>query len=349
VLTIREQIETREEAQLAPAATNSRGVQRLIPEEPCAIRTEFQRDRDRIIHCRAFRRLQAKTQVFLSPAGDHVRTRLTHTLEVTQIARTIARALRLNEDLTEAIGLGHDLGHTPFGHVGERALAERFPAFRHNEQSLRVVDCLEKDGHGLNLTQPTRDGILRHSKPESGIAGEMAGRPVSAEAQVVKVADGIAYINHDLEDSLRYGMFGLNELPSSTRTILGERHSERINTLVTSVIRASTPLLSESVDGRQVVVLEPEVLAAADDLRHFLFDRVYWPINNLPPTQHAAQIVRDLFDYYLERPDLVPVPSGGVGRNESNARRVTDFIAGMTDRLARQRYEELFLPRPQEI
>ncbi|MEA2529913.1 MAG: dGTPase, partial [Thermomicrobiales bacterium] len=201
--SIRETLEAIEERHLAPVATRSARAARRRPEEPSSVRTSFQRDRDRIIHTKSFRRLMHKTQVFIAPAGDHYRTRLTHTLEVTQIARTIGRALRLNEDLIEAIGLGHDLGHTPFGHAGETALAEVLPGFRHNEQSLRVVDLLEKDGQGLNLTEPVRDGILRHSKPNHEITGAFSGHPASAEGEVVKIADGVAYINHDLDDALR--------------------------------------------------------------------------------------------------------------------------------------------------
>lgn len=219
--SVREQHEARERLWFASAATLSADATRQSDEPRCALRTDFQRDRDRIIHCKAFRRLKYKTQVFLSPSGDHVRTRLTHTLEVTQIARTIARALNLNEDLTEAIGLGHDLGHTPFGHAGERALAEVFPGFRHNEQSLRVVDFLERDGEGLNLTQQVRDGILRHSKPIESITGEVSGRPHTAEAQVVKIADGIAYINHDLDDAIRGQMIQERDLPQLVVARLG--------------------------------------------------------------------------------------------------------------------------------
>src|ERR671913_295567 len=238
-MSIRERLEEHEERLLAPAGTPSRGARRSAPDPECMLRTAFQRDRDRVLHSKSFRRLMHKTQVFIAPAGDHYRTRLTHTLEVTQIARTIGRALQLNEDLIEAIGLGHDLGHTPFGHAGETALADAFPGFRHNEQSLRVVDHLERDGRGLNLTFPVRDGILRHSKLRSGITHSAAGQADTLEGEVVRIADGIAYINHDLDDALRAGLVAAEAVPPDIVEILGATHSRRINTLVTDVIAHS--------------------------------------------------------------------------------------------------------------
>src|SRR4051812_15391914 len=229
---IQHHLDEREEIILSPLAVHSASATRRVPEEPSPVRTPFQRDRDRIIHSKSFRRLKYKTQVFIAPAGDHYRTRLTHTLEVTQIARTIGRALRLNEDLIEAIGMGHDLGHAPFGHAGETALSSMFPGFRHNEQSLRVVDVLEKDGKGLNLTDAVRDGILRHSKPNEDITGNVSGKPGSLEGEVVKISDGIAYINHDLDDSIRAGLLEQSEIPRGVIEELGVSHAERINTLV---------------------------------------------------------------------------------------------------------------------
>src|SRR5687767_4130749 len=267
-----ELIEAATLASWATLATSSRG--RELLEEPDALRTSFQRDRDRILHTKAFRRLKHKTQVFIAPEGDHYRTRLTHTLEVTQIARTIARALRLNEDLIEAIGLGHDLGHTPFGHAGETALAESFPGFRHNEQSLRVVDRLERDGRGLNLTHAVRDGILRHSKLRSGITHAAAGHAQSLEGQVVRIADGIAYINHDLDDAIRAGLIAMNDVPFEIIEVLGPSHASRINTLVTDVIAHSIT----SVAPGAIAISEP-IQTAADELREFLFRRVYTPLN----------------------------------------------------------------------
>src|SRR3954470_23364284 len=263
--TVRESVEQREEQHLAPAGTPSRGAFRSAPDPECNLRTAFQRDRDRVLHSKSFRRLMHKTQVFIAPAADHYRTRLTHTLEVTQIARTIGRGLRLNEDLIEAIGLGHDLGHTPFGHAGETALAESFPGFRHNEQSLRMVDLLERDGRGLNLTNQVRDGILRHSKSRSGITHPAAGQPDTLEGEVVRIADGIAYINHDLDDATRAGLIAIEDVPAEVFTVLGASHGERINTLVNDVITAS------DIERGGPILLSSDVRQAADTLREFLF------------------------------------------------------------------------------
>ena len=233
-------METDEDRRLSPLATRSQDAFRAIPEEPSPVRMEFQRDRDRIIHTKSFRRLMHKTQVFIGPSSDHYRTRLTHTLEVTQIARTIGRALRLNEDLIEAIGMGHDLGHTPFGHAGETAIGRFWPGFRHNEQSLRVVDVLEKDGHGLNLTEQVRDGILRHSKTNEEITGAVSGKPGSLEGEVLKISDGIAYINHDLDDAIRAGLISIGDVPTLARARLGDSHASRINSLEQYVLVEQT-------------------------------------------------------------------------------------------------------------
>ncbi len=347
--SVRERSEQRERSWLAPAAALAADATRQIDEVRCDLRTEFQRDRDRILHCKAFRRLKYKTQVFLSPAGDHMRTRLTHTLEVTQIARTIARALELNEDLTEAIGLGHDLGHTPFGHAGERAMAAVFSGFRHNEQSLRVVDCLERDGRGLNLTNQTRDGVLRHSKPVETITGEVAGTPSTAEAQVVKIADGIAYINHDLDDAIRGGMLRLSDLPSIVINCLGDSHAKRIDTLVADVVSRSRPNLQVPFSGSALIELSAETLQATDALRNFLFDRVYNPINEQPATLNAERIVQSLFAYYVEHPDDLPSIIAPAVSGDSIDRRVADVVSGMTDRYAIHCYEDLFMPRSEEL
>lgn len=344
-MDIRQRIEEREESWLCPAAARSRDASRQQPEEYSAVRTAFQRDRDRIIHSKAFRRLKFKTQVFLSPDGDHYRTRLTHTLEVTQIARTIARALRLNEDLTEAIGLAHDLGHTPFGHTGERALATVFPNFRHNEQSLRVVDLLENNGQGLNLTDLTRDGILRHSKPEQQITGEMAGTPATAEAQLVKISDSIAYMNHDFDDAVRSGILKESDLPETVRKRLGDRHSTRINTLVLDVIESTAPRLEQPVAGQQVVTMSGEITEAANLFRNWLFERVYRPVNDLESTKAAGQIVIDLFELLVRLPELID-RYGAYGDAESSIeRRAADAVAGMTDRFALQLHSELVSSR----
>jgi dGTPase len=338
VTTIRDSLETREEQLLAAAGTPSRGVQRPAPEPECDLRTAFQRDRDRVLHSKSFRRLMHKTQVFIAPAGDHYRTRLTHTLEVTQIARTIGRALLLNEDLIEAIGLGHDLGHTPFGHAGETALAEAFPGFRHNEQSLRVVDHLERDGRGLNLTFPVRDGILRHSKLRSGITHSAAGAADTPEGEVVRIADGIAYINHDLDDAVRAGLVAMDDVPSDVIDVLGPTHSRRINTLVTDVIAHSNTSVAPGV-----ISISTPVQRAADSLREFLFRQVYTPLNEDANTQRAQHIVRALYAHFLEDPERLPAEHRSRSDEES-PRRVADFVASMTDRYAIELYEAIFVP-----
>jgi len=343
--SIREQLERHEAGWLHPIATPSAAAPRRRAEEESPVRTAFQRDRDRVTHSKAFRRLKRKTQVFISPDGDHFRTRLTHTLEVTQIARTVGRALRLNEDLVEAIGLAHDLGHTPFGHAGERALSEVFPGFRHNEQSLRVVDRVENDGHGLNLTEPVRDGILRHSKPVGAIAGEAAGHPATAEAQVVKLSDGIAYINHDLDDALRAGMLVLDEVPSAALDVLGQRHSNRIDTLVRDAIVESAARLSESTGGDQLIGLSRTVLGAADALRDFLFERVYDPINRAGETRKAQRVVQWLYLHHVAHPDEVPTEFAHALADDGVERVAADYVASMTDRYALARFEELYVPR----
>jgi len=338
VASIRERLEAREAHVLAAGATPSRGVQRPSLEPECDLRTSFQRDRDRILHSKSFRRLMHKTQVFIAPTGDHYRTRLTHTLEVTQVARTIGRALFLNEDLIEAISLGHDLGHTPFGHAGETALAEAFPGFRHNEQSLRVVDHLERDGRGLNLTFPVRDGILRHSKLRSGITHSAAGEADTLEGEVVRIADGIAYINHDLDDALRAGLVGMDEVPADVVEVLGATHSRRINKLVADVIAHS-----EASSAPGVIAISPHVRQAADSLREFLFRQVYTPLNEDANTQRAQHIVRALYAHFLEDPDRLPAEYRSRSDEES-PRRIADYVASMTDRYAIELYEEVFVP-----
>lgn len=339
-LNIRESLEESEDHALSPLARRSRAARRARPEEPSSVRLEFQRDRDRIIHTKSFRRLKHKTQVFIAPAGDHYRTRLTHTLEVTQIARTIARALRLNEDLVEAIGLAHDLGHTPFGHAGEVALAEVFPGFRHNEQSLRVVDYLEKDGAGLNLTDAVRDGILRHSKPRSGITGSVAGSPGSLEGEVVKIADGVAYINHDLDDALRAGIVRPEEVPSEVMEVLGASHASRIDTLVRDIIEQS-----ETVNSPGRIAMSEQVRIAADSLRDFLFDKVYTPLNGRPDTLRAQALVRALFEHFREEVERIPSDYCASGPQDTPDRRAADFVSSMTDRHAVETFQALFVPR----
>ena len=330
---VRAALEARE-ASLSPFAArsaHSRGRDR--PEPPSTVRLEFQRDRDRIIHSKSFRRLKNKTHVFIAPTGDHYVTRLTHTLEVAQIARTISRALNLNEDLTEAISLGHDLGHTPFGHRGEDALAELLPeGFSHNEQSLRVVERLERGGQGLNLTWEVRDGILHHSKPREGVMVS-TDLPATLEAQVARLSDAIAYLNHDIADAIRAGLLSDEDLPKRVRQTLGTRHSQRINTLVCDIVErswASTGLLGEDVE--PAIDMSAEVLAATDELREFMFRRVYLWEDAQPQAAGARQLVRFLFEYYVSHPD--EVISDFTLLDDTPRRRAADYIAGMTDTFA---------------
>jgi dGTPase len=329
-----------EESRLAPLATRSTSATRSVEEQPSPLRTAFQRDRDRIIHTKSFRRLMHKTQVFIRPAGDHLRTRLTHTLEVTQIARTIGRALGLNEDLIEAIGMGHDLGHTPFGHVGERALASLLPGFRHNEQSLRIVDTLERDGRGLNLTDHVRDGILKHSKSRASLFGNMSGEPATLEGAVLKIADGVAYLNHDLDDAVRAGILSEADVPERVSAVLGARHSVRIDTMVTDIV-----LSSNAVSGRGIIGMSPQVEEASQDLRAFLFERVYDPINQLPETQQAYQVVTALYHHFVEHSDLLPDAANPALADDPVELRVADYVASMTDRYALELSQRLAIHR----
>jgi dGTPase len=338
--TVRETLEELEARILAPLATRSDQARRRRIEDRCPVRTEFQRDRDRITHSKSFRRLMHKTQVFIAPAGDHYRTRLTHTLEVTQVARTIGRALRLNEDLIEAIGLGHDLGHTPFGHAGETALAEILPGFRHNEQSLRIVDLLENGGRGLNLTEPVRDGILRHSKPHHEITGAYAGQPTTLEGRVVKIADGVAYINHDLDDAIRAGLVRDDDVPTIVADVLGTRHAARISTLVCDIVAQSD---TDEAPGR--IAMSPLVQDGANALRGFLYERVYNPLNERDDTRRAQHVVRELSAYFLADPERLPPEHRPADRPDSPERRVADDIASMTDRFAVELFQRLFVPR----
>ena len=341
-LNIRQMAEEREES-LSPHAVRSKLSQgRLRYEEPCPIRTAFQRDRDRIIHSKAFRRLKHKTQVFIAPLGDHFVTRLTHTLEVAQIARTIARALNLNEDLTEAIALGHDLGHTPFGHVGEDVLDELYhEGCRHNEQSLRVVDLLEKDGLGLNLTWEVRDGILNHSKTRVAVLGEDWGEMHTLEGGIVKIADAIAYINHDIGDAIRAGLISENDLPLSTAVALGHSHSQRINSMVSDIIVHSWAARGDVAISRLTIGMSPQVLEATNTLREFLFNRVYNLRSAEEESERAREVVRQLYNYFTEHEDKLP-PESSVYSDETE-RRVVDYIAGMTDQYALRMAEELSL------
>lgn len=330
----------REDAFLRPLASRSATATRRIPEALSELRTPYQRDRDRIIHSKSFRRLMHKTQVFIVPAGDHVRTRLTHTLEVAQIARTIGRVLGLNEDLIEAVGMGHDLGHTPFGHAGERALATIVPGFRHNEQSLRIVDKLEKDGQGLNLTDPVRDGILRHSKSRNSLTGDMAGTPSTLEGMVLKIADGVAYLNHDLDDAIRAGEIRGDEIPKEVLVVLGERHSLRIDAMVADIVRTSN-----AIDPPGSIAMSPIVLAASNTLRNFLYERVYEPINARPETHRVQGIVTTLYEHFFRHPEEMPESITVAAHDDTIERQVTDYVASMTDRYAVELFERLFVPQ----
>ena len=319
----------------AAFADATRGRESPLPPDP--LRTEFQRDRDRIIHCKAFRRLAHKTQVFLAPKGDHYRTRLTHTLEVSQIARSVARTLRLNEDLTEAIALGHDLGHTPFGHVGEEALTDALEAvvedypsapypFEHHKQSLRIVEMLEYEGKGLNLTWEVRDGIARHTGDE---------RASTLEGQIVAIADRIAYINHDIDDALRGGVLAEADLPQEPTDVLGHNHGKRITTLVEDMVEASRD--------SDVIRLSDPVWDAMMALRRFLFDNVYLHSDAKREDPKAYRLVKDLFAHFMEHPERLPQRASR--EDPGLPRLVTDHIAGMTDRFAISTYEDIFVPR----
>jgi dGTPase len=320
-----------EEAELSPLAARSYPARRAIEEQDCALRTPLQRDRDRIVHSKSFRRLKHKTQVFVAPEGDHYRTRMTHTLEVTQIARTVARALALNEDLTEAIGLGHDLGHPPFGHIGEAVLdaclAERFGgSFRHYEHSLRVVEVLERGGAGLNLCADVRDGIRCHSG--------RAPRPATLEGRIVRIVDRVAYINHDIDDALRAGVLDAIELPAAAIAVLGDSGSTRIDTLVHDLVEASEAA-GDIVQGEQAG-------AAMTALRDFMFEHVY--LGEAARQEHSRidRVIRTLFHHYASDPALVPDGGGAPGADA--AQRVTDYLAGMTDRYAVRAFTALSVP-----
>ena len=339
-LNIRQRIEESENSLSSYAAKSRFSRGRLKWEEPCPIRTDFQRDRDRIIHSKAFRRLKHKTQVFIAPLGDHYVTRLTHTLEVSQIARTISRALNLNEDLTEAIALGHDLGHTPFGHVGEQVLDELCPGgFKHNEQSLRVVDLLEKDGQGLNLTWEVRDGILNHSKSGIEILGEGWTDIGTIEGQVVKMADIVAYVNHDTADAIRAGVIAENELPDSAVRLLGHTSSQRINTLVSDIVSYSLAHMGDVNLTKPVIGINTEILEATNSLREFLFDKVYNPSLANEDTAKAQKLIRLLYSYLLKHEDTLPREYAL--RDDTVERKITDYIAGMTDQYALMMAKEI--------
>ena len=340
---IRHRLEERE-ASLSPYAVQSRNTRgRRVAEEPSPIRTEFQRDRDSILHTNAFRRLKHKTQVFIAPEGDHFVTRLTHTLEVAQIARTISRALNLNEDLTEAIALGHDLGHTPFGHLGEEVLNGLYPGgFRHNLQSLWVVDYLERDGQGLNLTKEVRQGIVAHSKPRGDFLKREGLNSLTLEAQVCRISDAVAYINHDLGDAFRAGVLEEDDLPNQARKVLGSRHSERINIMVSDIVESSWAASGEVSlpDGlRPAISMSIEIGEAVNILREFLFHRVYLPASTGEEGDTARRVIDLLYHHYCHNSQEISSEYGL--REETPERIAVDYIASMTDYYALRVAENL--------
>ncbi len=345
MMNIREQLEEIERKTLSPfAAISAESKGRVMPEEPCSIRTDFQRDRDRIIHSKSFRRMKHKTQVFLSPTDDHYRTRLTHVIEVAQIARTISKALRLNEDLTEAIALGHDLGHTPFGHAGEAALNDLYPeGFKHVIHSLRVVDVLEKGGKGLNLTYEVRDGIAKHSKG-MGAVDNPEYRPETLEGQVVRISDLVAYANHDLDDAIRAGIITIDDVPKECIRELGRTNSERINRMVTDIITETLNL-----EGGKVAA-STEVEQAMVELRSYLFNTVYMNENIKNNFHKAKKVIRELYLYFCENQDeFWKCYKRSPREGETVERAVCDFIAAMTDSYAISIYETIFLPKRWQV
>jgi dGTPase len=344
-MTIRAQLEADEEKVLSPFAQKSRDSRgRARPEPLDETRPIFQHDRDRIIHSKAFRRLAGKTQVFLAPEGDHYRNRMTHTFEVAQIARTVARALRLNESLTEAIVMGHDLGHTPFGHAGEKVLAKLMPdGFHHVKQSLRVVDVLEREGKGLNLSAEVRDGILKHSKGKGHIISENPNLlAMTLEGQIVRIADIVAYVNHDLDDSIRGKVLSAEEVPAAILRTLGATHSERIARMVGDMVTSSR------LEEKKQIRMSEEVLGSLIALRDFLYEKVYERPQIRREFERAQRIISDLWGYFHQHTDEFRERHWpkGIPETENESRAIADFITGMTDRYAMRIYEEYFLPRP---
>lgn len=330
-MNIREEMEQREMELLSPYAAHSRDSRgRDRYEEECDIRTVYQRDRDRILHCKSFRRLKDKTQVFLAPQGDHYRNRLTHTLEVSQTARTIAKALRLNEDLVEAIALGHDLGHTPFGHAGERALDRVCPlGFAHYRQSIRVVECLEKNGEGLNLTWEVRDGILNH---------RTSGSPHTLEGQIVRLCDKISYIHHDMDDAQRAGVITEDDIPITLRLLLGENTKERLNTFIHDIVDNSR--------GKDTIRMSPEIEEGLRDLRNIMFQNVYLNPVAKEEEEKAENLVEALYGYYSTKPDQMSEEYKRLLRDGEEMNRVVcDYISGMTDQYSMEKFRDIFVPK----
>ena len=337
-LRIRERTEELESKDLAEYATKSATAKRERPEEPSPTRTSFALDRDRIVHSKAFRRTKHKTQVFLAPVGDHYRTRLTHILEVAQIGRSIARSLRLNEDLVEAMALGHDIGHTPFGHVGEELLAKFLPdGFRHNQQSVRIAEKLENGGKGLNLTHETLDGILKHSAPtEGGLEVAAWGEPETPEGWVVRYADKIAYLHHDIDDAMRAGIISEGDLPIDVRMALGKERGDRLDTMIYDIVVTSY--------GKPEVTMSDEVLEATNTLRKYMFKNVYLAGPAKTEDQKAQSLLWELLQYFEKYPERMPAEHQRIAETDGVKRAVADYIAGMTDRYALDTYTSLFIP-----
>ena len=334
-MTIRERMERMEHEMLSPyASLSENSIGRDVPETQCDIRPVYQRDRDRILHCKAFRRLKNKTQVFLAPKGDHYRTRMSHTLEVSQNARTIAKALRLNEDLVEAIALGHDLGHTPFGHAGERVLNDLCKdGFHHNEQSVRIVEKLEKGGQGLNLTWEDRDGILNH---------QTSTMPNTLEGKIVRFSDKIAYINHDIDDAIRGRIMSEEDIPMEIRSVLGHNLGERLDRLIHNII-------TNSMDNNDIV-MSPEIFQAMQDLRKFMFVNVYTNQKAKGEEVKAKELLEKLFNFYIEHPMEMPAQyTNMMAEGEKADRVICDYIAGMTDQYAIAKFTEYFVPRAWQV
>jgi len=348
---VRERLEREEHERLSALAAKGAGATRPVPEEESPLRTAFMRDRDRIIHSKSFRRLKHKTQVFIGPIGDHYRTRLTHTLEMSQIARTIARALRMNEDVTEAIALAHDLGHTPFGHAGEGALRKIYdPKFKHNHQSLRIVDYLAKDGAGLNLTNEVREALVTSTPVEESLSSEGMGYG-SIESKIVKLADTIAYINHDTDDAIRARIIKASDIPQEVCDVLGNTNAIRINTLVTDIIAQNWDVAYPDADlaaqDRKGIVLRvsPRIEAAADTLKQFLYNNVYIGSKAKDEEGKVTHLIRALFEYFCEHIEELPREIKTNPRQEPTERLVVDYISGMTDRFAVRTFERIFVPR----
>ena len=342
-LQVRQRLEALEENLSPYASRSSRSLGRERAEIPSPLRTEFQRDRDRIIHTNAFRRLKHKTQVFLAPTGDHYVTRLTHTLEVAQIGRTIARALNLNEDLVEAMSYGHDLGHTPFGHLGEETLDRIFaPGFTHSAQSLRIVEHLTKEGAGLNLTWEVRQGIISHSKPRGDFLDIDLDESLTLEAQVLRLADSVAYLNHDIADAIRAGMLRVEDLPERANRVLGTTHSQRIDSLVTGIVQASWPasgLAEGPVENNPTIGMDPDAREAMVELREYMFEQLYLPLGKTKQSEVGRDVVKLLYHYFAENAEEIPPPYFSPGADPERA--AVDFVSGMTDHYAVRQAEKL--------